>query len=408
MRRLFDRLRPRFRIYGDWPAWRASFELLDRFLYSSPAVTRGSVHVRDASSVQRVLNHFVIASLPCWLIGVWNVGQQIGVAMVLTDIEMLPGWRGQLIAMLGLSYDPGSFAECFLIGLLYFVPVFLVALATGAFWEILFAQKRERPIDEGLLSIAWLFSLIMTPSVPINYVVLGMTFAMVMGKGIFGGTGRYIVNPAILGMAFLVFSYPGMVFGPGSWVPVPGYDEATTIEVAIEEGGVRALTAVGYSWGQLFVGNQPGPMGINSVLGCLLGAIYLIVTGAASWRIMVGSFIGLAATVFILNAAGGDIMLAGVPWYWHIVLGGWAFGTVFIATDPTTAAVTNAGRWAFGLLMGFMTVVVRLTNPSYYDGVIFALLIACIFSPLIDFFVVERDIRKRKARLQTGPETDHA
>ena len=401
MRELFDRLRPKFREYGEWPAWRASFQLLDRFFYSSPAVTHGAVHVRDASSVQRVLNHFVIATLPCWLIGVWNTGQQIGIAMVLTGTDTLPGWRGELLALLGVSYDPAAVAACFFIGLLYFLPVFLVALATGTFWEILFAQKRGRPIDEGLLSVAWLFSLIMTASVPPLYVVLGMTFAMVVGKGIFGGTGRYIVNPAILGVAFLVFSYPALVFGPGSWVPVPGYDEATTIEVAIEEGGVSALTAVGYSWWQLFLGNQPGPMGINSVLGCLLGAIYLIVTGAASWRIMAGSFIGLAGTVFILNNAGGDIMLAGVPWYWHIVMGGWAFGTVFIATDPTTAAVTNAGRWGFGLLVGFMVVVVRLTNPAYYDGVIFALLIACIFSPLIDFFVVERDIKKRKARLET-------
>ncbi|MGI9292019.1 MAG: RnfABCDGE type electron transport complex subunit D, partial [Gammaproteobacteria bacterium] len=168
MRELFDRLRPKFREYGEWPAWRASFELLDRFFYSSPAVTNGNVHVRDASSVQRVLNHFVIASLPCWLIGVWNTGQQIGVAMVLTGTEMLPGWRGQSLATLEFSYDPGSLAGCFFIGLLYFLPVFLVALATGAFWEILFAQKRDRPIDEGLLSIAWLFSLIMTPSVPIT------------------------------------------------------------------------------------------------------------------------------------------------------------------------------------------------------------------------------------------------
>lgn len=404
MRKLFDKLRPRIRDYGEWPAWRATFQLLDRFFYSSPAVTHGTVHVRDASSVQRVLNHFVIASLPCWLIGVWNTGQQISVAIVLTGTDMLPGWRGELLAALGVPYDPAGLAACFFIGLLYFLPVFLMALATGAFWEILFAQKRNRPIDEGLLSIAWLFSLIMTPSVPVTYVLLGMTFAMVIGKGIFGGSGRYIVSPAILGVAFLVFSYPTLLFGPGSWVPVPGYDEATTIEVAIEEGGVSALTAVGYDWLQLFIGNQPGPMGINSVLGCLLGAFYLIVTGAASWRIMAGSFIGLAGTVFVMNAAGGDIMLAGVPWYWHIVLGGWAFGTVFIATDPTTAAVTNAGRWSFGLLVGFMTVVVRLTNPSYYDGVIFALLIACIFSPLIDFFVVERDIKKRRLRLEMSGE----
>ena len=404
MKNLFDKLRPRFREYGEWPAWRASFELLDRFFYSSPAITRGEVHVRDASNVQRVQNHFVIASLPCWLIGVWNTGEQTNLAMLLTKTEMLPGWRGELLQLLGVAYDPVNLGACFFVGLLYFLPVFLVALVTGTFWEILFAQKRGRPIDEGLLSVAWFFALLMTPTVPLTQVVLGMTFAMVVGKGIFGGSGRYIVNPAILGAAFLVFSYPALVFGPEAWVPVPGYGEATTIELAVEEGGVAALQAVDYSWWQLFVGNQPGPMGINSLLGCLFGAIYLIVTGAASWRIMAGSFVGLAGTVFILNTVGGDVMLASVPWYWHIVLGGWAFGTVFIATDPTTAAVTNAGRWGFGLLVGFLVVVVRLTNPSYYDGVIFALLLACVFSPLIDFFVVERNIKRRKLRLEAAGE----
>jgi Na+-transporting NADH:ubiquinone oxidoreductase subunit B len=398
MREFFDRQRPRFREYGEWPAWRATFQMLDRFLFSSPAVTRGAVHVRDATNVQRLLNHFVIASLPCWLIGLWSTGVQTSIAMQLTGIGALPGWRGDLIALLGIADDSANVGGCFLIGLLYFLPVFIVALGIGAFWEILFAQKRNKAIDEGLLSIAWLFSLVMPATVPLLYVALGMTFAMVIGKGIFGGTGRYLVSPAMLGVAFLVFSYPTLVFGPESWIPVPGYDEATSIEIAIEEGGVAALTAVDYSWWQLFVGNQPGPMGINSVLGSLLGAVYLIIVGAASWRIMAGSFIGLAGTVFIMNSAGGDVALAGVPWYWHIVLGGWAFGTVFIATDPVTAPATNAGRWGFGLLVGFLVVIVRLTNPSYYDGIIFAILLACIFSPTIDYFVVEHHIRRRKLR----------
>jgi Na+-transporting NADH:ubiquinone oxidoreductase subunit B len=401
MRKFFDKLRPRFGEYSDWRAWRATFQLIDRFLYSSQKNTHGAVHVRDGNNVQRVLNNFVIGSLPCWLIGMWNIGEQTNLAMQLTATEMLPGWRGGFIDLLGVPYDSLNIGGCFFIGLLYFLPVFLTALATGAFWEILFAQKRQRPIDEGLLSIAWLFALLMPATVPLPQVMLGMTFAMVIGKGIFGGSGRYLVSPPILGAAFLVFSYPALVFGPESWVPVPGYNEATTIELAIEEGGVAALLAVDYSWWDLFLGNQPGPMGISSVLGCLLGAIYLILSGSASWRIMAGSAIGLAGTVFIMNMAGGDILLAGVPWYWHIVLGGWAFGTVFIATDPVAAAVTNPGRWSFGLLVGVVTVVVRLTNPSYYDGVIFAILLACIFSPTIDYFVVQHHIRRRLLRQES-------
>jgi len=398
VRKLFDRLRPKVREYGEWPAWRATFQLLDRFLYSSPAVTTGSVHVRDTTSVQRLMNNFVIASLPCWLIGMWNIGEQTNLAMQLTATETLPGWRGELIGLLGVPYDPVSIGACLFVGLLYFAPVFLVALATGAFWEILFAQKRERAVDEGLLSIAWLFSLIIPATTPPSQVALGMTFAMVVGKGIFGGTGRYLVSPALLGVAFLVFSYPSLVFGPDSWIPVPGYDEATTLELAVEEGGVDALLAVGYSWWELFIGNQPGAMGTNSALGCLFGALYLLITGSASWRIMLGSTAGMLGAVFLMNTVGGDAPMFSVPWYWHMVIGSWAFGTVFLATDPVAAAVTDKGRWFFGILVGAMTVIVRVTNPSYYDGVIFAILLACIFSPLIDFFVVERNIKRRLAR----------
>jgi Na+-transporting NADH:ubiquinone oxidoreductase subunit B len=386
------------REHGEWPAWRATFQLPDRFLFSSPATTIGSVHVRDSNSVQRLMNNFVIASLPCWLIGMWNIGEQASIAMQLTAAETLPGWRGELLELLGVPYDPVSIGACFFIGVLHFAPIFLVALATGAFWEILFAQKRQRPVDEGLLVIAWIFCLLLPATATPLEVMLGMTFAIVVGKAIFGGMGRYLINPSVLGICFLVFSYPEMVFGPESWIPVPGYDEATTIELVVEEGGVAALLAVDYSWQQLFIGNQPGPMGMTSILGCILGALYLLITGSASWRIMAGSTVGMLGTVIVMNAIGGDAPMVGVPWYWHLVIGGWAFGTVFVATDPVAAAVTDVGRWGFGALVGVLTIVVRVTNPSYYEGVIFAILLACIFSPLIDFFVVEHNIKRRLAR----------
>ncbi len=404
MRKFFDQLRPKVREYGEWPAWRATFQLLDRFLYSSPATTTGAVHVRDTNSVQRLMNNFVIASLPCWLIGMWNTGEQTNLAMQLSATEALPGWRGGLIELLGVPYDPSSIGACFFVGLLYFVPIFLVALATGAFWEILFAQKRQRPVDEGLLAIAWIFCLILPATTAPFEVMLGMTFAIVVGKGIFGGMGRYLINPSLLGVCFLVFSYPELVFGPESWIPVPGYDEATTIELVVEEGGVDALLAVDYNWFQLFIGNQPGPMGLTSILGCILGALYLLITGSASWRIMAGSTAGMLGAVFVMNTIGGEAPMFSVPWYWHLVIGGWAFGTVFLATDPVAAAVTDAGRWGFGILVGVLTIVVRVTNPAYYEGVIFAILLACIFSPLIDYFVVERNIKRRMARQEAARE----
>jgi Na+-transporting NADH:ubiquinone oxidoreductase subunit B len=404
MRELFDRVRPRFRETGDLAPFRGAFQSLDRFLYSSPATTRGAPHVRDASNVQRVMNKFVVATLPCWLIGMWNLGEQINIAMAQVGLAAAPGWRGALLSAAGVGYDPTNIGACLLHGFLYFLPIFVVALLTGTLWESIFAHHRRRPVDEGLLSIVWLYSLIMPSTAPLYQVALGLSFGFVVGKGIFGGTGRYLVNPAMLGLAFLTFSYSNLLFGQGAWIPVAGYDEPTTIELAVEEGGVAAILSVGYTWWQLFIGNQPGPLGVTSALGCLLGATYLIFSGAASWRIMLGSVLGMIATVLLFNNLGpADNPMFTVPWTWHFVIGGWAFGTVFLATDPVAAATTNPGRWGFGILVGVLTIIVRVTNPSYYEGVIFAILLASIFSPLFDFVVVERNIRRRKRRLESAP-----
>ena len=413
LRKLFDKWRQKTREYGEYPVLRGSFQQLDRFLYSSPSKTWMAPHIRDANNVQRLMNNFVVASIPCWLIGTWNLGEQTSFAMNAIGMQSLEGWRGAVVESLGIAYNPGSVGACFLIGSLYFLPILLVALITGAFWEALFAQRRHRPVDEGLLSIAWLLALILPATVPLYQVALGMTFAIVVGKGIFGGTGRYLVSPPLLGLAFLVFSYSALIYAPGAWIPVPGYDEPTTIELAVEEGGLPALLSVGYNWGMLFIGNQPGPVGITSALGCILGAIYLIATGTASWRIMAGSFIGMVATVLFMNAVGpADNPMFAVPWTWHLVIGGWAFGTVFLATDPVAAAVTRPGRWGFGILVGALTVIVRISNPSYYQGVMFAILLASIFAPLFDYGIVERNIRRRKGRLLAcalaGPGTKKA
>jgi Na+-transporting NADH:ubiquinone oxidoreductase subunit B len=308
-----------------------------------------------------------------------------------------------VLSALGAGYDPTHVGACLVHGFLYFLPIFVVALLTGAFWESIFAYQRRRPVDEGLLSIAWLYTLIMPPTAPLYQVALGLTFGIVVGKGIFGGTGRYLVNPAMLGLAFLTFSYSNLLFGHGAWIPVPGYDEPTTIELAVEEGGVAAILSVGYTWWQLFIGNQPGPLGLTSVLGCLLGAAYLVFSGTASWRIMLGSLLGMIGTVWLFNTLGpADDPMFSVPWTWHFVIGGWAFGTVFLATDPVAAATTNPGRWGFGVLVGVLTIIVRVTNPSYYEGVIFAILLASIFSPLFDFVAVERNIRRRKRRREAA------
>ncbi len=374
-------------------------ELLSRFFYSGNATTAGAPHVRDSISTQKLYNTFVIASIPCWVFGLWNLGEQINLAMEIVGLTEAPGLRGDILAMFGIGYDPGSNSANFMHGLVYFLPKFAVALATGALLEALFAKYRQKPVGEGLLSVAWLYTLILPATASWPLVMAGMAFGLVFGKLIFGGAGRYVVNPAVLGIAFLTFSYSGILFGYGAWIPVAGYDEPTTVELALDEGGVPALLSVNYTWLMLFLGNQPGPIGVTSIFGCVLGAGWLLYRGVASWRIMAGSFIGMVATVLLFNTFGpADDPNFAVPWYWHMVLGGWAFGTVFLATDPVAAATTNPGRWAFGLFVGALTVIVRVTNPSYYDGTLFAILLASIFAPLFDYAVVQRNIKRRVRR----------
>ncbi len=397
----FGRLREKFARHGEeHSVGRALFTLFDRFIYSTTASTRAKPHVRDSVNVQRLMNYFVLATLPCWMIGMWNLGYQTNLAIAQLELNVVSGWRGWLLDYLGIGFDPQNMLACFWHGLLYFLPVFIVALFVGAIWEAVFATLRRKPVDEGLLAIAWLYALILPATTPLYQVVLGMTFGLVVGKAIYGGTGRYLVNPVLLALAFHMFSYPGLMFGEGAWVPVSGYDQPTTLEIAIKEGGVAALAAADYSWGQVFVGNQAGPMGAISGLGALIGALILMVVGVASWRIMLGGVLGLIAAVLIFNGLGpAENPLHAIPWYWHLILGGFAFGLVFLATDPVPAATTNIGRWIFGITVGLLTMVVRVTDPSHYESVVFAVLLASIFAPLMDFLVIEWHIRKRRRRL---------
>ncbi|MDH3788065.1 MAG: RnfABCDGE type electron transport complex subunit D [Xanthomonadales bacterium] len=384
----------------DW--FHALSRLPFRFIWSSNAVTRVAPHIRDSNNVQRLWNYFLLASLPAWLIGLWSLGHQTNLAIADFRLEDVEGWRGVFLAWSGIGFDASSISACAIHGLMYFVPIFIVALLTGAFWESTFATVRKKQVDEGLLAIAWLFALMMPATVPLYQVALGMTFGMVVGKLIYGGSGRYLVSPALLGLAFLVFSYPTLLFSEGAWVPVAGYDQPSVLELVTDEGGLAAVAAVDYSFWQIFAGARPGPVGAVSTLGVLLGAIFLVFTGVASWRALLGMLIGFITVAMVSNSVAPGNDLFSVPWYWHLVLGGFAFGAVFIATDPVAGPMTNPGRWGFGLLVGSLTMVIRLVNPSYYEGVMFAILLACMFSPLIDFVVTELNIRRRKLRLLEG------
>jgi Na+-transporting NADH:ubiquinone oxidoreductase subunit B len=356
--------------------------LFRRFILSSHTVTRAPPHIRDANNVQRLWNYFVVASLPSWLIGLWSVGHQTNLAIADFALTEVPGWRAWLLVKSGIGFDAFDVLGCVAHGALYFLPIFVVALLVGAFWESLFAAVRRKRLDEGLLYLAWFYALMMPATATVWQVAHGMAVGIVIGKLIYGGSGRYLVNPALFGIGFLVFSYPELMFGEGAWVPVAGYDQPTVLELVTEEGGLKVVSAVDYSYWQLFLGDRPGAFGVVSVLGAVIGALA-----------------GLVAMSLLGNYLAPDHLILSIPWHWHAVLGGFAFGAVFIATDPVAGPMTDPGRWGYGLLVGALTVLIRLGSVSYYEAIIFAILLASLFSPLIDYVVVELNIRMRRLRL---------
>jgi Na+-transporting NADH:ubiquinone oxidoreductase subunit B len=310
-------------------------------------------------------------------------------------VESAGGWRGAVLEALGIGYSPGSLWACFWHGLLYFLPIYVVALLVGGFWEVVFAAVRNHEVNEGFLVTSMLFSLTLPPTIPLWQVALGISFGVVIGKEVFGGTGKNFLNPALTGRAFLFFAYPAQMSGD-VWTAVDGFSGATPLALAAH-GGMATLAETHITWAQAFLGQIQGSMGATSTLACLLGAALLLYTRIASWRIMVGGFLGMVGTTMLFNLFGHQA-IAEMPWYWHLVLGGYAFGMVFMATDPVSSSMTDAGRWIYGLLIGFMTVLIRVANPAFPEGIMLAILFANVFAPVIDYIVIQVHIRQRRRR----------
>ena len=396
IRKTLDRLEPMFTRGGRLEKLGALYEMVDTFLYTPSVVAPGAPHARDALDIKRVMTFVVIAVLPAAIIGMYNIGYQANLAL---EAMGLPGegWRIDLLRALGIGLDPGNLVACFLHGALYFLPIYIVTMAAGGFWEVVFAATRNHEVNEGFLVTSMLFALTLPPAIPLWQVALGISFGVVVGKEIFGGTGKNFLNPALVGRAFLFFAYPGEISGD-VWVAVDGYTGATALALA-SSGGVEAIQAAGISWGDAFIGTIKGSIGETSALACLAGAIFLVYTGVASWRIMVSVLVGMVATTLLFNAVGpADNPFYSVPWYWHAVLGGYAFGLVFMATDPVSAAMTDTGRWIYGLLIGFMVALVRVVNPAYPEGMMLAILFGNALAPLIDYGVVQANVRRRARR----------
>jgi Na+-transporting NADH:ubiquinone oxidoreductase subunit B len=399
MRKFLDWVEPMFSRGGRFERYGALYEMIDTFLYTPRDVTRSAPHVRDAIDLKRVMTYVVIAVLPCALYGMYNVGLQANLAMAEMGIEAAEGWRGLVLASVGIGNDPGSVTACFWHGFLYFLPVYVVTLAAGGFWEALFAIVRNHEVNEGFLVTSMLYTLVLPPTIPLWQVALGITFAVVIGKEVFGGTGKNFLNPALTGRAFLYFAYPAQNSGNDVWVTVDGFTGATPLALA-PQGGLEAIQEAGYTLGDLWMGFLPGTIGAESAFACLIGAAFLLYTRIASWRIMVGVLIGMILMALLFNVIAGPDSnpYLSIPWHWHFVMGGFAFGLVFMATDPVSASMTTKGKWLYGGMIGVLTMLIRVVNPAFPEGIMLAILLANVFAPLIDYFVVQANVRKRLRR----------
>jgi len=362
----------------------------------APAVTQGAVHVRDGFSLAGAMRWQMLALAPVVFMAFYNTGLQTNLTMARLKMAAAPGWRGVVIEAVGAGYDPAGFWAAMIHGALYFLPVLAVAGIAGVFWSHLFARVRGRPPGEGLLVLILLFVLLLPPAIPLWQAALGISFGVVIGREIFGGTGKYILNPVLVGLAFLYVTYPAEMGMEPAWTMADAFFEPTYLNLAAQQMP-EALAWVTTPWGLSFLGLVPGAFGTTSTLASILGAGVLLYSRTASGRVIAGVMAGMVATAVLFNNIGGDAYFS-MSFHWHLTLGSFAFGAVFLATDQTTAAMTDKGRWIYGLLIGFLVVLIRAANSYHPDGIMFAVLLGNIFAPLIDYLVVRSNIRRRARR----------
>jgi Na+-transporting NADH:ubiquinone oxidoreductase subunit B len=407
LRNIIDKQKPHFVKGGKFESLHTVFDGFETFLFTPNHTTlpKGGVHVRDAIDLKRLMFTVVLAMVPCLLFGMWNVGHQHALA------------TGQELA----------FLEKFLIGLKVTLPILIVSYAVGLGIEFYFATKRGHAINEGYLVSGMLIPLVMPPTIPLWQVAVASAFAVVIAKEVFGGTGMNILNVAMTARAFLYFAYPSDIAGSKVWTylgdakAVDGFSGATALAIAsetstalseskaaftntsvieaMEKSGAALGQADLFSFTNLFLGTIPGSIGETSTLMCLVGAAILMATGAASWKIIVSAFGGTYLTALLFNALAGNAFMA-IPAHYHLVMGGVAFGIVFMATDPVSAAQTETGKWIYGFLIGALTVLIRVFNPAYPEGIMLAVLLMNVLAPLIDYYVVDANKQRRLKRMK--------
>ncbi len=393
---------------GKHEKWFALYEAFATLMYTPGTVTSKSSHVRDNADLKRIMIMVWLAVFPAMFWGMYNAGGQAIAGLhhlygeQLTDI-INGNWHYWITSALGgtLGADAG-WGSKMLLGATYFLPIYLIVFIVGGFWEVLFCVVRRHEVNEGFFVTSILFALIVPPTLPLWQASLGITFGVVVAKEVFGGTGRNFLNPALAGRAFLFFAYPAQISGDLVWTAADGFSGATALS-QWAQGGHGALinnaTGQAITWLDAFIGNIPGSMGEVSTLFIILGGAFIVYMGIASWRIIAGVLVGMIAisTLFNLIDSSTNPMFS-MPWHWHLVLGGFAFGMFFMATDPVSASFTNKGKWWYGILIGAMCVLVRVANPAYPEGMMLAILFSNLFAPLFDHIVVEKNVKRRLAR----------
>jgi Na+-transporting NADH:ubiquinone oxidoreductase subunit B len=393
LRNLLDKQEKNFLEGGKFEKLYPLYETIDTFLYTSAAPTKSASHIRDVMDLKRMMMTVVIALIPAVLMALYNTGLQANLGIQAVGASSTH-WQAQVIDWLGLGHDPSNILANFVFGALYFLPVYIVTLAVGGFWEVLFAVVRKHEVNEGFLVTSLLFPLILPPNIPYWQVALGISFGVVIGKEVFGGVGMNILNPALVARAFLFFAYPAQISGDKVWVAVDGLSQATPLAQFAD-----TTMNVSYSWMDSFLGFIPGSMGETSALACLIGAVILIGSKVGSWKIMLSIVVGTVITTLGLNAIGSTTNpMFNMPFYWHFVIGGFAFGAVFMATDPVSAAMTETGKYIYGFLIGFFVVLVRVINPAFPEGMMLAILFMNVFAPIIDRYFINKNIKRRLAR----------
>jgi Na+-transporting NADH:ubiquinone oxidoreductase subunit B len=402
LKAFLEKIEPDFEAGGKYEKWYALYEAAATIFYTPGTVTKSTTHVKDSIDLKRIMIFVWMATFPAMFYGMFNIGQQAHFA-ILEGASWADTatafWQAGLFEMLGGELNADStWLGMMFYGACFFLPIYATVFAVGGFWEVLFASVRKHEINEGFFVTSVLFALTLPATIPLWQAALGITFGIVIAKEIFGGTGRNFLNPALSGRAFLYFAYPAQISGDAIWTAADGYSGATWLSQAAS-GSVKDWT-VNADWWDAFFGNIQGSVGEVSTLAIMLGGLFIIYLRIASWRIVLGVLLGGAAFSTLLNLIGSDSnAMFAMPWYWHVVTGGFAFGMFFMATDPVSASFTNQGKWAYGILIGAMCIMVRVINPAFPEGMMLAILFANLWAPLFDYFVAQSNIKRRIARV---------